>query len=229
MVPPHLAAGLPFPKGVFGHNHTRLMPTMSSRFRKEIPMLQIRSRMRLVFFLHLGILSALVLCSCQTARTIPIGAVSAPAKAVTSKPAATKQTPANPVNSVPIKTPPAESTSTAGVLVVPSLLNQVAARLKPVYSTTTICSYPCTEILRIVKPTSRQTQSSLFEESIILAKLRGLLDSGPAPARNANLTFQNGSAALNLPDSIQPGPAADLIKKMLSIEGVNAMELSFAR
>ena len=84
--------------------------------------------------------------------------------------------------------------------------------------------------LRVSKKNSPPTQRpSLFEESILLGKIRGVLaPSASRSSRTAHAaTFKNGIAAIAIPPSTQPGTAALAIAKILSLGGVNEVHASF--
>lgn len=84
--------------------------------------------------------------------------------------------------------------------------------------------------IRIAKRTkSPQPARSLFEESILLGKIRATLKSGTA-ASNApapKSTFKDGTATISFPAGFQPDSAAPVIAKCLSIEGVETVQVVF--
>lgn len=81
--------------------------------------------------------------------------------------------------------------------------------------------------LVIRKSSMRLAGPSLFEEAIILAKLRAFLKSSPLAEAKPSVTFQNGKAALILPSAVNSGTASVLIAKMLALDGVNEVSTCF--
>jgi len=85
------------------------------------------------------------------------------------------------------------------------------------------------DALRIEKAPVGAAAPSLFEEAIILGKLRAILKSSAPAGSNSSVSFQAGMAAVSLPQSINSGTASVLIAKMLSLDGVNELRADFGR
>jgi hypothetical protein len=82
------------------------------------------------------------------------------------------------------------------------------------------------ESIRVRKSSAQAAVPSLFEEAIILGKLRAFLKSSTASA-NQSVTFHNGTATVSLSPKINSGTASVLIAKMLSLDGVNEVRAGF--
>jgi len=83
--------------------------------------------------------------------------------------------------------------------------------------------------IEIEKAPATASQPSLFEEAILLGKLRAILKSSTPAESNASVAFQAGKASLTLPPSLSSGAASVLIAKMLSLDGVNELRADFSR
>jgi hypothetical protein len=81
--------------------------------------------------------------------------------------------------------------------------------------------------IRVRKSSTETATPSLFEEAIILAKLRSFLKLAAAPA-NQSVTFHNGTATVSFSPKINSGTALVLIAKMLSLDGVNEVRAGFS-
>ncbi len=81
--------------------------------------------------------------------------------------------------------------------------------------------------LRVSKKNSPPAPSpSLFEESILLGKIRGALS--PAASRGSRpATFSRGVASVSIPSATAPGTAALAIAKILALDGVNEVRAEF--
>jgi len=67
---------------------------------------------------------------------------------------------------------------------------------------------------------------SLFEESILLGKIRGVL--APASSRSSRpASFKNGVASFTIAPNTSPGAAALAIAKILALDGVNEVRAVF--
>ncbi|MEI8293942.1 MAG: hypothetical protein WCG66_08115 [bacterium] len=77
------------------------------------------------------------------------------------------------------------------------------------------------------KSRGRSEGPALFEEAILLGKLRAVLKSSPAVGANGSVAFQSGEATVHFPASINSGTAAILISKMLALDGVNGVQAVF--
>jgi hypothetical protein len=80
--------------------------------------------------------------------------------------------------------------------------------------------------IRVRKSTAGTVAPSLFEEAIILGKLRAFLKSSPSSA-NHSVSFHNGTATMSLSPKMNSGTASVLIAKMLSLDGVNEVRVGF--
>jgi hypothetical protein len=81
--------------------------------------------------------------------------------------------------------------------------------------------------LRVSKKNSPPAPApSLFEESILLGKIRGVL--APAASRPSRpASFKNGVASVTIAPTTSPGTAALAIAKILSLDGVNEVHAVF--
>jgi hypothetical protein len=78
--------------------------------------------------------------------------------------------------------------------------------------------------LRVSKKNSPPSPApSLFEESILLGKIRGVL----SPSASRPATFKNGVANVTIPSTAAPGTAALAIAKILALDGVNEVRADF--
>jgi hypothetical protein len=100
---------------------------------------------------------------------------------------------------------------------------QVSERLRSSFAVTEIDG----KSIRVRKSTAETAAPSLFEEAIILGKLRSFLKLAVAPA-NRTVTFHNGTATVSFPPKINSGTASVLIAKMLSLDGVNEVRAGFS-
>jgi hypothetical protein len=103
------------------------------------------------------------------------------------------------------------------------LSTQVGERLRSSFEVTDIDG----KSIRVGKSTAKTAAPSLFEEAIILGKLRAFLKSSTASA-NQSVTFHNGTATVSFSPKINSGTASVLIAKMLSLDGVNEVRASFS-
>jgi hypothetical protein len=83
------------------------------------------------------------------------------------------------------------------------------------------------ESIWVRKSSAQAAAPSLFEEAIILGKLRAFLKSSNSSA-NQSVTFHNGTATVSLSPKINSGTASVLIAKMLSLDGVNEVRAGFS-
>ena len=100
---------------------------------------------------------------------------------------------------------------------------QVSERLSSSFEVTDIDG----KSIRVGKSTAETAAPSLFEEAIILGKLRSFLKLAAAPA-NQTVTFHNGTATVSFSPKINSGTASVLIAKMLSLDGVNGVRADFS-
>jgi len=108
---------------------------------------------------------------------------------------------------------------------VDSIAEQVGARLRS--SLDVKIEGPDT--LWVRKPSASSAMPSLFEEAIILGKLRAFLKSATAAAPNRSVSFHNGQATVPLPLTISSGTASVLIARMLSLDGVSVVRAVFGK
>jgi hypothetical protein len=83
------------------------------------------------------------------------------------------------------------------------------------------------ESIRVRKSSAQAAAPSLFEEAIILGKLRAFLKSSNSSAKQS-VTFRNGTATVSLSPKINSGTASVLIAKMLLLDGVNEVRAGFS-
>jgi hypothetical protein len=102
------------------------------------------------------------------------------------------------------------------------LSTQVGERLRSSFEVTDIDG----KSIRVGKSTAKTAAPSLFEEAIILGKLRAFLKSSSA-SENQSVSFHNGTATVSLSPKINSGTASVLIAKMLSLDGVNEVRAGF--
>jgi hypothetical protein len=100
---------------------------------------------------------------------------------------------------------------------------QVSERLRSSFEVTDIDG----KSIRVGKSTAKTAAPSLFEEAIILGKLRAFLKSSTSSA-NLTVTFHNGTATVSFSPKINSGTASVLIAKMLSLDGVNEVRAGFS-
>jgi hypothetical protein len=165
-----------------------------------------------------------LLTACQTKRAVSkeAGAENRPALA---------QKPVESANSTSNRKPggaPAPTEKPRPALPPPrsqTLAEQVAIRLSSSFAVKPEGS----DALRIEKAPVGAAAPSLFEEAIILGKLRAILNSSSPAGPNASVSFQAGKAVVSLPHSINSGTASVLIVKMLALDGVNELRADFGR
>ncbi len=82
-----------------------------------------------------------------------------------------------------------------------------------------------------VSPKNRASRRlpSLFEESILLGKIRAaLLSTNPASRRTASsASFQRGTATIFFDRDVTPETAATAVSRMISLDGVNEVRATF--
>jgi hypothetical protein len=103
------------------------------------------------------------------------------------------------------------------------LSTQVGERLRSSFEVADIDG----ESIRVRKSSAQSAVPSLFEEAIILGKLRAFLKSSTA-SENQSVSFHNGTATVSLSPKINSGTASVLIAKMLSLDGVNEVRAGFS-
>ena len=83
--------------------------------------------------------------------------------------------------------------------------------------------------LQVSKPSAGRSSTSLFEEAIILGRLRSFLKSSATANTHSSVVFHAGVATVNFSGEIHSGSASGLIAKMLSLDGVNEVRAVFAK
>jgi len=165
-----------------------------------------------------------LMTACQTKRAVSKEASAVPRPAIAP----------NPVESVKSTstrkriTAPAPAEKNRPALPQPhpqTLAEQVAMRLGSSFAV----KPEGFDTLRIEKAPAGAAAPSLFEEAIILGKLRAILNSSAPAGSNATVSFQAGKAVVSLPHSINSGTASVLIAKMLALDGVNELRADFGR
>ena len=106
-----------------------------------------------------------------------------------------------------------------------SITEQVGGRLRSSLEV----KFEGPETLWVRKPSANSAMPSLFEEAIILGKLRAFVKSATASTPNASVAFHNGQATVTLPSKINSGTASVLIAKILSLDGVNVVRAVFGK
>ena len=221
MAPPPRAADLPFPRIACGF--TNIPPTvrmkayrlerssaLAFRWLRKTGFLTIRS------LICIGLLSA-----CQTKKVVQAPSETAITGASTAGSPVRQIIPRAPKPTVP----PARQEQPDSVLPPrhQAVSAQVGERLRSSFEVADIDG----ESIRVRKSSDQATAPSLFEEAIILGKLRSFLKLSSASAKQS-VTFHNGTATVSLSPKINSGTASVLIAKMLSLDGVNEVRAGFS-
>ncbi len=101
---------------------------------------------------------------------------------------------------------------------------QIGARLQGSFEVKTLDK----GTLQVSKSSAQKSSASLFEEAIIVGKLRSFLKSSATANTQQSVTFQAGVATVNFLEDVNPGSVSVLIAKMLSLDGVNEVRAIFA-
>ena len=223
MAPPPRAADLPFPRVASGlASIPPLIRMIAYRFQRSLASAYPRYRRIRLFvvqiLLCLGLLSA-----CQTRRAAKDEVRMAPEEVSLAK--APKRLTVTPEpKSGALSTQPSKTQSDSNLpSKVDSIAEQVGTRLRS--SLDVKIEGPDT--LWVRKPSASSAMPSLFEEAIILGKLRAFLKSATAAAPNRSVSFHNGQATVALPSAINSGTASVLIARMLSLDEVSAVRAVF--
>jgi len=183
----------------------------------RFPLLESLINKRLVLVSSLGIL-----CACQAKRES--GVPSTVAAAVTST-AYQKKPERVVVNS---KTRANEATLTVLDSKIPAkpqtFSDQVGTRLEASFEVKTLDK----DTLQVSKSSAQKSSASLFEEAIIVGKLRSFLKSAATANTQQSVTFHAGVATVNFLEDADSGSVSVLIAKMLSLDGVNEVRAIFA-
>jgi hypothetical protein len=102
------------------------------------------------------------------------------------------------------------------------LQEQVGNRLRTTFEVTREGS----DVLFIQKSTKPALPVSLFEESIILGKVRACLHEA---SLHTPSSFHNGTASIAFPSSVKSGTASVLIAKILGLDGVESVRSTFEK
>jgi hypothetical protein len=127
------------------------------------------------------------------------------------------------------KVPPVQTAATPLDLKLPikpqTLSGQVGTTLNASFEVKT----PDKNSLQVLKPSAAKSSSSLFEESIILGRLRSFLKSSAATTTHPSVVFHAGVATVNFSSEVNSASVSVLIAKMLSLDGVNEVRAVFAK
>ena len=195
---------------MIAHRYQRLFSCASDRAVK-------RSMLIATFFL------CVLVSACQTKRPATQEVVGRSAVTVAPKALQGLESPSTQRASIP--TSPVEQALPALPPKPPTLAEQVALRLRTAFA----INLEHSNALRVEGSPRSADSPSLFEEAIILGKLRAILKSSAAVGSSASVSFQGGTATVFLPASTNSGTASVLIAKMLSLEGVNELRVDFGK
>lgn len=222
MAPPPRAADSPFPRIACGLPSCPPPVRMRAHRFERSPAPAFRWLRNTVFLTIRSVLCVALLGACQTKRAVQTPSETAITGVSTARSSVRQVVPRTPkpkVSSVrqeqpdPVLPPRPQAVSA-----------QVGERLRS--------SFEVEEIdfrnISIRKSPSQASVPSLFEEAIILGKLRAFLKSSASSA-NQSVTYHNGTATVSLPPRINSGTASVLIAKMLSLDGVNEVRAEFGK
>jgi hypothetical protein len=225
MAPPPRAADLPFLRIACGFTETPPRIFMKAyHFVGSLasePVLLSKTCLTLIrCIICIGLLSA-----CQTKREA--GApISAAAGIITT---ADQRRPQDVTSMPKSKVPPIQTAATALDPKLPikpqSLSEQVGTTLRASFEVKT----PDKSSLQVLKPAAAKSSSSLFEDSIILGRLRSFLKSSATTTTHPSVVFHAGVATMNFSSEVNSASASVLIAKMLSLDGVNEVRAVFAK
>lgn len=182
-----------------------------------IPLLESLINKRLVLVLSIGFL-----CACQAKRES--GVIVATAASVTATEYQKK------TERVVVKSKTRASETTPAVwdskiiAKTQTFSDQIGARLHASFEVKTLDK----DTLQVSKSSARKSSASLFEEAIIVGKLRSFLKSSATANTQQSVTFHAGVATVNFLEAVNPGSVSVLIAKMLSLDGVNEVRAIFA-
>jgi len=225
MAPPPRAADFPFPRVACGLTKTPpLIRMIACRFQRSLASACPRYR-RIGLFIAQILLVVGFLSGCQSRTAEKKESAGAPIVAALAKapepPTVTPKPKSSVLSSQRDKvqydsalTPKAETTT-----------EQVGARLRSSFDV----EIEGADTLLVGKASASSKMPSLFEEAIILGKLRAFLKSSTATAPNTSVSFHDGQATVTLPSTINSGTASVLIAKMLSLDGVNVARAVFGK
>ena len=182
-----------------------------------IPFLESLINKRLVFVLSIGFL-----CACQSKRESGVPVATAAGVTATEY----QKKPERVV--VKSKTRASETTLAVWDSKIPAktqtFSDQIGARLQASFEVKTLDK----DTLQVSKSSAQKSSASLFEEAIIIGKLRSFLKSAAPAKTQQSVTFHAGVATVNFLEAVNPGSVSVLIAKMLSLDGVNEVRAIFA-
>jgi hypothetical protein len=182
-----------------------------------IPFLESLINKRLVLVLSIGFL-----CACQAKRESGVSVATAAGVIATDY----QKKPERVV--VKSKTRASETTLAVWDSKIPAktqtFSDQIGARLQASFEVKTLNK----DTLQVSKSSAQKSSASLFEEAIIVGKLRSFLKSAAPANTQQSVTFHAGVATVNFLEAVNPGSVSVLIAKMLSLDGVNEVRAIFA-
>lgn len=168
----------------------------------------------------MGLLSA-----CQTKREFKIPATVAEGVTTTANHKNLQVVTAMPKS----KVPPMQTAATTLDSKLPASLQTLSEQVGTSLSASFEVKNLDNSILQVVKHSAAKSSTSLFEESIILGRLRSFLKSSATATTHSSVVFHAGVATVNFSTEINSAPASVLITKMLSLDGVNEVRAVFAK
>jgi len=221
MAPPPHAADLPFPRITCGLTNTSPPVRMKAyRFeRSSAP--GFRWLRMTVFFTIRSMICLVLLSACQTKKV-----VQAPSETAITGVSTAGSSARQVVTRTPKPIVPSARQEQLGSALPPQsqpLWAQVGEHLRSSFEVADIHG----ESIRVRKSSAQSAVPSLFEEAIILGKLRAFLKSSTA-SENQSVSFHSGTATVSLSPKINSGTASVLIAKMLSLDGVNEVCAGFS-
>ena len=221
MAPPPRAADLPFPRIACGLTNTP-PPVRMKAYRFERSTAPAFRWLRITgFFTIRSLICIGLLSACQTTKVVQAPSETAITGVSTAGSSVRHVVPRTPKATVP--SAQQEQPDSVLPLRPQAVSAQVGERLRSSFEVAEIDS----ENIRVRKSSAQAAVPSLFEEAIILGKLRAFLKSSTASA-NQSVTFHNGTATVSLSPKINSGTASVLIAKMLSLDGVNEVRAGFS-
>ena len=149
------------------------------------------------------------------AQTAGIPATSAPPANI----AAVLPPSSKPLSQAPRPPSPGRPKPAAG-----STIGEVAAKL----STSFVVAETAAGTLRITRgPAGAAQRPALFEEAIILGRIRAALQSESLDAPGSSASFKAGIATIRFGPTVESGPAAVAIAKVLALTGVLRVDAVF--
>ena len=223
MAPPTRSADSPFPRVDCGFNKAPPLIRMNAFQSKRKKYVLYSFLKRLSPMALAGLVCPQVLTSCQTRQIVSNEGA---AKAASAAPLArTAHAPPRKALTPPLpKSYPAQSVASSIVPLDSEALlqEQVGNRLRTTFEVTREGS----DVLFIQKSTKPALPVSLFEESIILGKVRACLHEA---SLHTPSSFHNGTASIAFPSSVKSGTASVLIAKILGLDGVESVRSTFEK